>query len=106
LFQLVERGKRAEPGVYFMAQKLKLTTREMGLGIPEQTVFGGELRRELGLKSIDLTAKLPVYISSNPQLATRLFDFATYLLKRGPGLAASPLDLGLRCRDQTLCVSF
>ena len=78
----------------------------MRLRIPEQAVFGGELRGQLGLEPIELATELPELIGSRPELTPRFLDLAADLLQLGPGLLPRPLDLGLRRRDQPLRIGF
>ncbi len=88
LLELAQRGKRIEAGINFVAQKLELAARKVRLGIPEQSVFGGKLRNQLGLKPIELATKLAVLIGCRTELAPGFLYLAADLLQLRCGSVA------------------
>ena len=58
LLELAQRAERIEAGVDLVGQELELAAGEVGLGVPEQPVLGGERLGQLGLEPVDLAAEL------------------------------------------------
>ena len=95
LLELAQRAESVQPGVDLVGQELELAAGEVGLGVPEQPVLGGELLGQLGLEPVDLAAELAVLVGRHPELAPRLLDLAGHLLQVEPRLPPRPLDLRL-----------